>query len=259
MIKATAKTLIARLGYTIAPVSTALPDAFSEIERLCRTAVNPVIFDVGAHHGLVSLRYRDLLPGSTVYAFEPSPVSYERLKEHTAADPMIKPFNLGLADTTEVKPFSSNRLPATNSLLETDDRAASIWGQGLLETIERSDVPFKSLDDLVSEMHIPAIDILKMDVQGAEYLVMRGAEKAIADSRIGIIYTEILVAPTYSGQKPLDEVLRMFREYGFELHNIYNLDTKNGRLCQVDAIFISPSFAALTSPDGRGRPPGYRG
>ncbi len=214
------------------------------MQRLCSAVANPVIFDVGAHHGTVSHQYRELFPDSTLYAFEPFPDSYERLQANTARDSMIRAFNLGFADATGPRLLSSNSLAVTNSLLETDGRGASIWGQGLYETTEWINADFSSIDDFVAEMNIPTIDILKMDVQGAEHLVLKGAERSIAASRIKLIYTEIITVPTYIGQKEFYEILRFFSTHGFVLHNFYNPVTKDGKLLQVDAIFTLP-----TSPD----------
>jgi hypothetical protein len=94
------------------------------------------------------------------------------------------------------------------------------------------------LDSVISELQLPKIDILKLDVQGAEHLVMKGAGSACRERRINIIYSEIITQPTYVGQKRLDEALGVFYESGFDLHNIYNLNSsESGRLRQVDAIF----------------------
>jgi hypothetical protein len=56
---------------------------------------------------------------------------------------------------------------------------------------------------------------------------------------INMIYTEIIMLPTYEGQIPFDETISLIRSFGFELFNFYNYSyTKKGQLRQVDAIFI---------------------
>jgi hypothetical protein len=74
---------------------------------------------------------------------------------------------------------------------------------------------------------------------------MAGAKKTIEKGMIGLIYTEIITIPTYEGQQELDEALKMFRDYGFELFNIYNSGhTEDGRLQYIDAVFVNAkSFA----------------
>lgn len=85
---------------------------------------------------------------------------------------------------------------------------------------------------------IPAIDILKLDVQGAEPLVIEGAAKACRRGAIRLVYSEIITQPTYQGQKRFDEALAVFYNNGFDLYNIYNFSlTLDGRLREVDVIF----------------------
>lgn len=97
---------------------------FEDMKRLLPASATPIIFDVGAHHGHVSLYFRRLFPSATIYAFEPFPDSYEQLRKNTSTDTMIKAFNFGFSDVEGTKLFFSNTSPATNSLFETDDRGA---------------------------------------------------------------------------------------------------------------------------------------
>jgi hypothetical protein len=81
--------------------------------------------------------------------------------------------------------------------------------------------------------------LLKLDVQGAEPLVLKGGEGLLRSGRVRLVYTEIMTLPTYAGQAELHEFLSMMRGYGFELFNIFNLSTTAaGQLRCVDAIFL---------------------
>ena len=240
MIKQIVQSAFARLGYRISRVVPNPPkeDPFEEQRRLVAAAENPIIFDVGAHHGHTSLHYRNLFPSAIIYAFEPFPQSYEKLRKNTSADPMIKTFDFGFSDVHGTKLFHSNNSSSTNSLFETDPRGGETWGRGLLETSRQITLPFTTIDRFVAEAGIPLIDILKLDVQGAEYLVLEGARQSIEASRISLIYSEIITQPTYKCQKELHEVLRIFHDCQFMLHNFYDLSlSRDGKLRQLDAIF----------------------
>ena len=105
---------------------------------------------------------------------------------------------------------------------------------------------FTTLDEFATEQGISFIDILKMDVQGAETLVLDGGKRLLESRRIGLVYTEIITMPTYERQKPLWEVLKMLEDFGMCLHNIYNLNLTQGpegRLRQVDVIFVCESHS----------------
>ena len=208
------------------------------MQRLLVGVEEPIILDVGAHHGHVSKAFRYLFPTSTVYAFEPFEESFEQLKANTASDPRIKAFNFGLSDRKGMQSFHSNPGSATNSLLSTEERGAQTWGTGLLETRKTVQAEFKTIDSVVAEMRLPRIDILKLDVQGAEHLVISGATATCDRGMIGLIYSEIITQPTYKHQKRYDEALAVFYDNRFDLYNIYNFNhTDKGRLRQIDVIF----------------------
>lgn len=226
------------LGYQISRVSCDTINPFSEMKRLCSHIERPVIFDIGAHHGQTAQLFRELFPKAEICSFEPFQESFNRLQLVTNNDPNIKVFNFGLSDRNGMLKFQSNPSSATNSLLPTDSNGPETWGKGLLETKRIVEAEFKTLDTVLIEEQIPKVDILKLDVQGAEHLVLKGADSAFAGGSVDLIYSEIITQPTYEGQKRLDEAIGAFYDCGFDLHNIFNLSlTKDGILRQMDVIF----------------------
>jgi FkbM family methyltransferase len=222
-------------------------DAFDLQKKIVGDAKKSItIFDGGAFKGYVSLKYNKIFPNSTIHSFEPFPESFLTLKQNTLRHKNIKPHNKGLGEYVGTSKFYSNNFAPTNSLLATHVEGDSNWGdKKILDTKEVLDVELTTIDQIVEEENIKRIDILKLDVQGAEYQVMAGAKKTIEKGMIGLIYTEIITIPTYEGQQELDEALKMFRDYGFELFNIYNSGhTEDGRLQYIDAVFVNAkSFA----------------
>ncbi|MET0168053.1 MAG: hypothetical protein ABW318_24070, partial [Vicinamibacterales bacterium] len=86
MLKRIIKSALRHGGYELrkaappAPIAVAAPaapvdDAFSVQRELIR-ADEPLIFDVGAHHGSVARTYRRLFPGALIHCFEPFPDSF---------------------------------------------------------------------------------------------------------------------------------------------------------------------------------------
>ena len=238
------KNVIQRLaggfGYRVIRASKPNPDEdpFIAMERLISRVREPVIFDVGAHHGKVALAFRERFPTSTVYAFEPFKKSFEILQANTAADPKVIALNFGLSDRVGLQAFHENLSAATNSLLSTDKASSGTWGGGLLETRNVIQAKFETVDSVVDLFRLSRIDILKLDVQGAEHLVMAGAVEASRRGLIDVIYTEVIAQPTYEGQRRFDQAMTPFYESGFDLYNIYNINlSDSGRLRQIDAIF----------------------
>ncbi len=218
------------------------PESHEEMRRLWershQTDQLPIIVDVGAYDGSEAKHFRKIFPEATVYAFEPFSSSFSQLTANVAADKCIKPFNMGLSNRNGLFNFHANSFSATNSLLPSAVTSGETWGQDAPKTESILETSFKTLDTIMQELGIPYVTILKLDVQGAEYLVLEGANQACQSGKIDMIYTEIIIQPTYEGQKRFDQALAIFYDAGFDLHNVFNLNLKkDGRLRQLDAIF----------------------
>jgi FkbM family methyltransferase len=237
MIKNLFDRAIGRLGYEFRPLWSAT-DAFLEQQRLLEGSAPLIIVDAGAHRGESALRYKTLFPTATVYSFEPFPESFAAFQKQTAKLANVHAFNVALSDRAGEVEFNSNQYAATNSLLQTSPVVDSVWPGGLVDTKQQIRVQTTTIDRFCEEHAIPAIDILKLDVQGAEPLVLKGGERTIRSRKVRLVYTEILTLPSYTGQIELHEFLRMMNDYGFELFNFFNLNTTtSGQLRQLDAIF----------------------
>lgn len=199
----------------------------------------PIIFDVGSFHGHVARKYRKLFPKSSIYCFEPFPDSFNVLKRNLGSDPSFKIFQIGVSDEIGKTLFNSNSFSQTNSILKTDSRGESTWGAGLLDTKDIIEIEISTIDQIVLDLGLEKIDILKMDVQGAEFKVLKGAEKSFKKGIINMIYSEIITMPTYEGQLELEDSLQLFKSIGFKLVGLYNYSYSDiGNLRQVDALFI---------------------
>jgi FkbM family methyltransferase len=201
---------------------------------------DPVIFDVGASIGGETFEYRKHFPRARIHAFEPAMSSYQILQSRVSGDLNITAYNLAVSDAEGVVRFNTNVAPACSSLLPTDERSAINWSTGLFETVETAEVKAVTLDRFCEAHEIPRIDILKLDVQGAEYLVLEGARRLLSGGDILLIFAEIILVPTYKGQRSLLDYLTLFDEYGYQLVDLYDLTRRHSRLAQADFLFAAP-------------------
>ena len=238
--------MFANFGFKISKISTKsvihsnTTDAFKIQKHLIKDSNKElIIFDIGAHVGGIALKYNELFLKSKIFCFEPFLESFLELEQKTYTFKNIIAFNKGLSDREGFSKFYSNCSAPTNSLLKAHASSELIWGKGLLDNLGTVDIELTTIDNFVLEYHIEMIDILKMDVQGAEFKVLKGAKKTFEKGIIKMIYTEIIMLPTYEGQMPFEETIKLIRSFGFELFNFYNHSlTNEGQLRQVDAIFI---------------------
>ncbi len=162
--------------------------AFERLEtRLVRRVLRPgmTFVDVGANVGYYTALAAQLVgPKGSVYAFEPSDYAYPRLTGMIEKSGLtcVRPIKCGLADVAgerflygAVKEGSSGLRTAT--MVPSDDP-------------QRALVPIETLDRMAEQFGIRQIDMMKIDVDGLEPLVLKGAVGLIASGRISNILME---------------------------------------------------------------------
>ena len=203
---------------------------------------NPVIFDIGAYVGNVANRYLSYFPKAKIYCFEPFSDSYNKLTANMKDLPNVSCHNIAFSEKAGKFVINSNSFAPTNSLLETDSRVTDYWKKVDFERVKKEEVDTCTLDEFCEDNGIKHIDILKIDVQGMEYSVLEGAKKMLESQEISIIYLEIIIVPTYVGQRTLKDYFSLFESLGYEFLNFYNPVTNKKRLLQADFLFVSSSF-----------------
>lgn len=236
MLREVLQSAAGRAGYRIKRKAVG-DDYLQEIAWKLGGVDAPVILDVGAHRGETARTFTEAFPGARLYCFEPFAESFAVLQDNKAAYPRAKLVNAGLSDATGTQEFNVNVGSPTNSLLELDSRAAQTWCHEGLKPHHKESCQFYALDDFIDAEGIAQIDLLKIDVQGAEYRVLQGAAKALAAGRVRMIYLEIIVGPTYVGQWGLGQYLAYLEGLGFRIGGLYNFAYGAQReLIQLDAL-----------------------
>ena len=103
-------------------------------------------------------------------------------------------------------------------------------------------MPLCILDDISPNYIQPeSIVFLKIDTQGSEHLILKGSDETLKHC-IGL-QLELSLVPLYENQLLYDDMINILKEKGFELWSIASVfsNPQNGRLLQVDAIFIKSS------------------
>ncbi len=142
------------------------------------------VWDLGSHYGLftVGLGLR-VGPTGSVAAFEPNPLSYERLQLHLRRNRLdwVKSFPCAVSDTPgNQRFFLYEGLESTSTHLAYENEA---WN----ESIPTMQVPTLRLDDLVDAGQINAPDFVKVDVEGHGHKALAGAVRALAHKRPSLL------------------------------------------------------------------------
>jgi FkbM family methyltransferase len=241
MIKGVIQRILNRFGYELSRTASSRRDPLAVQSKLVKVR-EPIIFDVGAYIGGIAKIYREQFPLASIYCFEPFPQSFQILSKGVEGDPRIFCYNKALSENKGTAVLNVNLNSATNSLLKTDTRGASFWGAGILDTTSQIEVSTTTVDIFCHEAGISSLDILKMDVQGEEFSVLSGAKDMLATQGISLIYTELIMCPTYEGQHKFHEYLSFLDSFGYDLLDFFNPVRYHKQLIQADLVFLSSSF-----------------
>jgi FkbM family methyltransferase len=178
--------------------------------------------DVGANDGLYSLfAARRVGPAGTVLAFEPSAREFARLSENCRLN--------GLANVRAF-PVALAAGPGAGTLFTADSEHAgqNTLGRFIYDGVacaRTEAVPLEALDDVLARHNGPAPDVIKMDVEGAEHAVLRGAAGTLATHR-PLLLLELNDPALRAQQSSSDEVLSLLRSLGY---SILTFDEATGR------------------------------
>jgi FkbM family methyltransferase len=135
-----------------------------------------VVVDAGAHVGQYSLiAAKSVGPDGEVHAFEPVPATFARLEAHVTAN--------GFASTVRLNRTAlwrgNDELTVSLPLGEPKNSGA-YTAAPLLSAIDRVSAPGVALDDYVERRGLRRLDVVKMDIEGAELFALEGATRSIA-------------------------------------------------------------------------------
>lgn len=207
-----------------------------DIQQKLMLNVPKVIFDIGANRGDTAIKYSNLFPTAKVYAFEPFAETFIKLKDNVKDYPNINIYNFAIAEKIGETIFYSNKNEDTNSILSSSKIGLSSDEQ--VKTIGQAIVNTETIDSFCLNHKIEKIEILKMDIQGAELLALTGAINLLEEKKIGLIYTETYFRRQYNNQPLFHEISKFLGDYGYYIQDIYSPIYGNGSIAWCDAIFL---------------------
>jgi len=196
------------------------------------------VLDIGSNFGYYALMAAARVgPSGFVHAFEPQPEVFEilamnvRMNGHQA---MIRCNNFALGDSqgdVELNVFT--KYAGAGSLSEFSEA----FQIELRERVRRIRVPIRVLDEM-AELNDQRIDFIRMDVEGAEPLIVRGAKKIISRDRPLLVLEFSTLMLRGAGHSP-EAFLREFQNWGYKIYEIRHMGYLSRvrdieRFCQVD-------------------------
>jgi FkbM family methyltransferase len=209
------------------------------VTRLSGAHSLEVVFDVGANVGAYSTMVLDVSPRAELHVFEIAPPTYAKLSARLANRSNIRLNPFGLAD--DAGEMEIDYFPGRDTV--------SSMVKGVAGGIHDDPAqPLKVLvktGDFYCEQHgVTKIDLLKIDVEGAEHLVLKGFENMMKERRISVIQFEYGLANIYTHHLLLD-YHRYFDERGYKLGKLRARGVEFRDYHPLQEDFLGPNFVAV--------------
>lgn len=182
------------------------------LRRLREWSSRDVVFDVGANDGRTILRLQEPLSGPRIFAFEPVAAAYRTLVRRTAHLPNVRPLPVALGAVRSRRQIYVGEIDALSSF-------SPGWSPACAGT-ELVDVT--TVDEVMDEHGIDCIHFLKIDTEGSELDVLRGADRALRASRVLLLQVEVGVGQIEKDFLALEQARCYLAARGYFLYGIYN-------------------------------------
>lgn len=207
--------------------------AGAEHRRVLAREIDTVV-DIGANRGQFALAARRWAPNARVIAFEPLAGPAAVFRRVFAGDAKVILHQAAIGPSPARQAMHVSAKEDSSSLLPISDAQVAMFpGTQEAGTVE---VRVARLDEFLSPDDLPALALLKLDVQGFELDALMGCESLL--DRFDWVYCECSYVELYTGQKLVDEVSVWLAERGFVAAGSFNhARDGEGRVVQADFLF----------------------
>jgi FkbM family methyltransferase len=176
------------------------------LKKITKDIHNKVVFDVGANIGEFSQSIRRIKLQNPIVAIEPQPECRAEFENRVEGNFVL--INMAVAEKTGKAILSRNMVQDRKAYLQK-------FSENDYSSKNFIEVSVATLDSICDDLDIPEIGLLKIDTEGKDYKVLKGAEKLLKENRIGCIIFEISHRMLLEGVQP-SQVQNYLNDYGFD-------------------------------------------
>jgi FkbM family methyltransferase len=206
-----------------------IPDTERSLVLLRNKGFNPkTIIDCGAYVGRWTEMARKIFPDAAFLMLEANPAKERRLKEVKEAAPATTRYAIAVIGAESRPSVKFYQMESGSSVFEEQ----SAVSRNVIES------PMRTLDEIVLEKNLSDVQFIKLDVQGYELEILKGASKSLETTLAVLMEVSFL---QYNKGAPLfAEVIPFMNERGFVVYDIGSLVRWQGddSLLQADLLFV---------------------
>lgn len=223
------------LSWRHTPLTRYFPRGISwpyDVQRFSGTRKLEVIFDVGANIGQTVERLLRYFPQSQIYSFEPGAKSFETLQRRFGGRAGVHLHGIAMGATRGTAALQINDNTELNTLVGTVNSANSVA------------VEVTTLDAFTAAAGISHIDVLKVDVEGWELEVLKGADGLIAANNVVFVLAEAAFSAGEQSMQQFSTLHVEMEKRGFVLCGFYELNRygpRNEFVLFSNVLYVHPA------------------
>ena len=220
-------------------------DLFYDIKSRLPQYRAEVIFDVGANVGQSAEEFLRWFPESRMYCFEPVGSNFARLQDRLRGYTNVHCFRIALGASKSWGQILLQGDPCMYSLKHIPEELP-ISRDAQIENVE-----IQTLAGFCRNMGIEKIALLKIDTEGYDLEVLRGAGEILDKGCVDVVEVEAGMHPRNSRHIPIEELKRYFESRGYFLFGIYEQvdewTTGEPHLRRSIPVFVSEHMREMNS------------
>lgn len=212
----------------------------NELDRRIKLINNykiDVILDIGANIGQYGGEMRNLGYKGEIISFEPMKKAFYKLQKNSSRDTNWKIYNYSIGEKDGQTTINVSKNSVSSSLLNNLPQLIDSAPEATF--IEKEEIEIRKLDSIFESLGLEDKNVfLKIDTQGYEEMVLKGAEKSL--QFVKGIQMEMCFVPSYEGAPTFDIMKKKLNDLDFQLLALENgfYDKKTGRQLEIDGVFF---------------------
>ena len=218
-------------------------DPYRDVAQLlgCPPQEIRCVFDVGANVGTFTIEGRRAFSQSHFFSFEPVHNTFLKLQQRLAGDDMVQTFECALGAVTGTATISV--FPGRDAVSSLRPDADFTAKRGYVASANE-EIAVETLDNVCRNIGVMQIDLLKIDVEGYEAEVLKGAHETLGSGKVKSLLLEFtFVNPGKGNNSSLVELADLLTPFGYEFATCYTewCDPFKDRFYAThNALFILP-------------------
>lgn len=195
------------------------------------------VLDVGANFGQYGEELRKIGYKGKIHSYEPLSFAFNKLKKNSSKDKNWEINNFALGADNEKRNINISKNYFSSSFF--NQKTELITQATNSEFFTTEEVEIKTIDSIFTKIYNENLNYyLKIDTQGFEMEVLKGAEKSL--DKITGVQLEMSLNPSYEQVVIFDEIYDFMKQKGFKLYSIENgfYNPKTGQLNEIEGIFF---------------------